>query len=252
MSEDDKRVALISGSTSGIGAELARRLLADGLRVVISGRSQERGEALQSELGDGSAFVPADLTADGAADALVSKVVERFGRLDVLVNNAAIDYTGPLLSATAHDIRTTLETNTVAAILLLQASAKSMVDSGNAGSIINITSRLASAGVPGLAIYTASKGALLSLTRTAAVELAEHGIRVNAVAPGLTRTPLYDEWMAGLPDTEEVARAQAAAIPLGRIAESADVAAAVSFLASPGASYITGVSLPVDGGFLAK
>jgi NAD(P)-dependent dehydrogenase (short-subunit alcohol dehydrogenase family) len=252
VSTDDRRVALISGSTSGIGAELARRLVADGLRVVISGRSQERGDALAAELGEKSMFVRADLTAAGATDDLVKQVVDAHGRLDVLVNNAAVDYTGPLLEATAEDIRTTLETNTVAAILLLQSSARVMIDAGAGGSIINITSRLASAGVPGLAIYTATKGAMLSLTRTAAVELAEHQIRVNAVAPGLTRTPLYEDWMAGLPDAEEVARSQAAAIPLGRIAESADVAAAVSFLASPGASYITGVSLPIDGGFLAK
>ncbi len=252
MSRDDKRVALISGSTSGIGAELARRLVADGLRVVISGRSPERGDALAAELGENAIFVRADLTAAGATDDLVKQVVDAYGRLDVLVNNAAVDYTGPLLEATAEDIRTTLETNTVAAILLLQSSARVMIDAGAGGSIINITSRLASAGVPGLAIYTATKGAMLSLTRTAAVELAEHQIRVNAVAPGLTRTPLYEDWMAGLPDAEEVARSQAAAIPLGRIAESADVAAAVSFLASPGASYITGVSLPIDGGFLAK
>lgn len=248
---NNKRVALVSGSTSGIGAHIARQLHADGLNVCISGRSPSRGAALHDELGDGAHFFPADLTADGAADQLVDAVVEHFGRLDVLVNNAAVDCTGPLLSASPADIRSTLETNTVAAILLLQAAARSMVGSGG-GSIINITSRLASAGVPGLSIYTASKGAMLSLTRTAAIELAEYGIRVNAVAPGLTRTPLYDEWMADLPNADQVARDQAAAIPLGRIAEPEDVAAAVSFLASPGAGYITGVSLPVDGGFLAK
>ena len=248
---NNERVALVSGSTSGIGTEIARRLHADGFNVCVSGRSVSRGSALQNELGDRSHFAEADLTRDDAADELVAAVIERFGRLDILVNNAAVDCTGSLLSASASEIRSTLETNTVSAILLLQAAARSMVDSGG-GSIVNITSRLASAGVPGLSIYTASKGAMLSLTRTAAIELAEHGIRVNAVAPGLTRTPLYDEWMAELPNAEEVAREQAAAIPLGRIAEPRDVAAAVSFLASSGAAYITGVSLPVDGGFLAK
>jgi NAD(P)-dependent dehydrogenase (short-subunit alcohol dehydrogenase family) len=247
----DNRVALVSGSTSGIGTRIVRQLHSDGFSVVISGRSVSRGAALQNQLGDRSAFVQSDLTVDGAADQLVDASAERFGRLDVLVNNAAVDYTGPLLSASAADIRATLETNTVAAILLLQAAARSMMGSGG-GSIINVTSRLASAGVPGMAIYSATKGAMLSLTRTAAVELADHNIRVNAVAPGLTRTPLYDEWMASLPDAEQVAKDQASAIPLGRIAEPDDVAAAVSFLASPGAAYITGVSLPVDGGFLAK
>lgn len=251
MSNETKQVALVSGSTSGIGAQIARRLHADGLNVVVSGRSATRGAALQDELGEGAQFVAADLNDDDASDRLVGAVIDRFGRLDVLVNNAAVDYTGPLLSASAAEIRSTLETNTVAAILLLQAAARAMIDIGG-GSIINITSRLASAGVTGLSIYTASKGAMLSLTRTAAIELAEHGIRVNAVAPGLTRTPMYDEWLAGLPNADELAREHAAAIPIGRIAEPDDVAAAVSFLASPGASYITGVSLPVDGGFLAK
>ncbi|WP_396903859.1 SDR family NAD(P)-dependent oxidoreductase [Mycolicibacterium phlei] len=252
MTMTETRVALVSGSTSGIGVEVARRLVADGLNVVISGRSAERGAQVQSELGERAHFVAAELTADGACDRLVAAAIERFGRLDVLVNNAAIDHTGPLLAVPAAEIRTTLETNTVAAVLLLQAAARAMVDAGRGGAIINVTSRLASAGVPTMGIYSASKGALLSLTRTAAIELAEHNVRVNAVAPGLTRTPLYEEWMAGLPDPEEVARAQAEAIPLGRIAEPADVAAAVSFLASPGAAYITGVSLPVDGGYLAK
>ncbi|MEX7471406.1 SDR family NAD(P)-dependent oxidoreductase [Mycobacterium adipatum] len=243
-------VAVVSGATSGIGTEIARRLHADGMRVVIAGRSPERGAAVEAELSEGAAFVPVDLTEPGAADALISAAVSRFGSVDVLVNNAAIDHTGMLLDVPVEEIRQTLETNVVAAVQLLQAAGRAMAGSGG-GSIINITSRLASAGVAGMAIYSASKGAMEAITRTAAVELAPHGIRVNAVAPGLTRTPLYDHWMATLDDPEQTARDQAAAIPLGRIAEPQDVAAAVSFLASPGAAYITGTSLPVEGGFLA-
>jgi NAD(P)-dependent dehydrogenase (short-subunit alcohol dehydrogenase family) len=243
-------VAVVSGATSGIGTEIARRLHADGMRVVIAGRSPERGAAVEAELGEGAVFVPVDLTQPGAADALIADAVSRFGAVDVLVNNAAIDHTGALLDVPVEEIRQTLETNVVAAVQLLQAAGRAMAGSGG-GSIINITSRLASAGVAGMAIYSASKGAMEAITRTAAIELAPHGIRVNAVAPGLTRTPLYDDWMATLDDPEQTARDQAAAIPLGRIAEPQDVAAAVSFLASPGAAYITGTSLPVEGGFLA-
>lgn len=245
------QVAIVSGATSGIGAQIARRLHADGLRVVIAGRSEERGEALAGELGDRAIFVPADLTEDGAADHLTDSAVSQFGSVDVLINNAAIDHTGDLLTVPVDEIRTTLETNVIAAIRLLQAAAKHMSTAGG-GAIINITSRLASAGVPTMAIYSASKGAMEALTRTAAIELAPLNIRVNAVAPGLTRTPLYEDWMASLPDAEQVARNQAASIPLGRIGEPADVAAAVSFLASPDAAYITGISLPVEGGFLAS
>jgi len=244
-------VAIVSGATSGIGTEIARRLHADGLRVVLAGRSSERGSALEAELGDRTAFVAAELTEPGAADAVVEFAVTRFGAVHVLVNNAAVDHYGDLLAVPLEEIQHTLNTNVIASIRLLQSAARAMVDTGG-GAIINITSRLASAGVAGLAVYSASKGAMESMTRAAAVELAPHGIRVNAVAPGLTRTPLYDDWMKTLPDPEQAARDQVASIPLGRIAEPRDVAAAVSFLASPDASYITGASLPVEGGFLAR
>ncbi|MDN4517737.1 SDR family NAD(P)-dependent oxidoreductase [Mycolicibacterium austroafricanum] len=243
--------AIVTGATSGIGAEIARRLHADGLRVVVAGRSQERGAAMVAELGERALFVAADLTEPEAAEDIVARTVEHFGTVDVLVNNAAIDHTGDLLAVPAEEIRTTLETNVVAAIRMLQSAARAMT-TRNGGAIINITSRLASAGVAGLGIYSATKGAMESLTRSAAIELAPFNIRVNAVAPGLTRTPLYTEWMAGLADAEQVARDQVASIPLGRIAEPRDVAAAVSFLASPDAAYITGASLPVEGGFLAR
>ena len=245
-------VAVVSGATSGIGAQIARRLHADGLQVVIAGRSEERGAAIAAELGSRTVFVAADLTESGAADIVIARAVEHFGSVDVLVNNAAVDHTGDLLAVPVDEIRQTLETNVIATIQLLQSAAKEMVTAGAGGAIINITSRLASAGVSGLAVYSASKGAVESLTRSAAIELAPHNIRVNAVAPGLTRTPLYNDWMSGLADAEKVAREQAASIPLGRIAEPEDVAAVVSFLASPDSAYVTGTSIPVEGGFLAR
>lgn len=248
--EPEQQVALVTGATSGIGVEIARRLVADGLRVVVSGRSAARGEAVAAELG--ASFLQADLTEPGAADALVEAVVELHGRLDVLVNNAAIDHTGPLLDTPAAEIRTTFETNVFAAIACLQAAGRAMRDAGRGGSIITITSRLASVGVPTMGIYSASKGAMLALTTAAAVELAPWSIRVNAVAPGMTRTPLYERWVAEQPDPQATERQVAAAIPLQRIAVPADVAAAVAFLASPAAAYITGASIPVDGGYLAQ
>ncbi|MBK0421899.1 SDR family oxidoreductase [Leucobacter sp. CSA2] len=247
-----ERVALVTGATSGIGVEIARQLAERGFRVVVSGRSAERGREVEESLGERVRFVRAELTAEGAASRLVADAVAAFGRLDVLVNNAAIDHTGDLLEVGEDEIRSTFETNTFAAMNLLIAAARRMRDQGDGGAIINITSRLASIGVPTMGIYSASKGAMLAFTRAAAIDLAQYGIRVNAVAPGMTRTPLYQEWLDGLPDPEAEAERVAAAIPMGRIAEPADVAAVVSFLASPEAAYLTGTSIPVEGGYLAK
>jgi NAD(P)-dependent dehydrogenase (short-subunit alcohol dehydrogenase family) len=247
-----KRVALATGATSGIGVEIARRLVSDGLTVVVSGRSTERGKAVADDLGDDVHFVQADLTAPGAPEALVDETARLTGRLDVLVNNAAIDHTGPLLDFPAVEIRATLETNTFAAIACLQAAGRAMRERGEGGAIVNITSRLASIGVPTMSIYGASKGAMLALTTAAAVELAPHRIRVNAVAPGMIRTPLYEEWLAAHEDPVATERRVADAIPLKRIATPQDVAAAVSYLAGQDAAYITGVSIPVDGGYLAQ
>ncbi|WP_040165930.1 SDR family NAD(P)-dependent oxidoreductase [Microbacterium gorillae] len=252
MSTTPARVALVTGATSGIGTEIARRLIADGFAVVVHGRSVQRGEAVARDLGPRATFLAADLTDSGAAERLVSETLAAHGRLDVLVNNAAIDHTGPLLDVPETEVRTTFETNTFGAIWMLQAAGRALRAQGEGGAIINVTSRLASIGVPTMSVYSASKGAILALTTAAAVELAPHGIRVNAVAPGMTNTPLYAEWVAAQADPEATIRHVAGAIPLQRIAEPADVAAAVSYLASPGASYITGISIPVDGGYLAQ
>jgi len=248
----DTRVAIVSGATSGIGVVVAERLIADGMSVVVSGRNEERGREVERRLGERARFAGIDLTERGAAAGLVEHAVDAFGRVDVLVNNAAIDHTGELLEVGEDEIRTTFETNTFAAMNLLIAAARQMRAQGGGGAILNITSRLASIGVPTMGVYSASKGAMLAFTRAAAIDLAPFDIRVNAIAPGMTRTPLYQEWLDGLPDPEAEAAKVAAAIPLGRIAEPEDVAAVVAFLASPEAAYLTGVSIPVEGGYLAK
>lgn len=246
------RVALVTGATSGIGVEIARRLIQDGLQIVITGRSAERGRKVADDLGERCRFIRADLNEPGAAGALVKATLAEWGRIDVLVNNAAVDHTNDLLAVGEEEIRDTFETNTFAPMNLLIAAARTMKAQGDGGSIINVTSRLASIGVPTMGVYSASKGAMLAFTKAAAIDLAPENIRVNAVAPGMTRTPLYQQWLESLPDPEQEAERVASAIPLGRIAEANDVASVVSFLASPENAYLTGISIPVDGGYLAK
>lgn len=161
MRQIEERVALVTGATSGLGVEIAQRLATDGLRVVVSGRSAERGASVVADLGPTARFVRADLVEPGAPQRLVDDVLAGEGRLDVLVNNAAIDHTGPLLDVPDHEVRQTFETNTLAAIACLQAAGRAMRLGGRGGAIVNVTSRLASIGVPTMAVYSASKGALL-------------------------------------------------------------------------------------------
>lgn len=245
-------VALVTGANSGIGVEIARRLVEDGFRVIVSGRNSERGRAVAERLGPEAFWVQADLSDSAAVQRLIDDAVSIGGRLDVLVNNAGVDLVGPILDVPEERIRENFAMNTFGTIFALQAAGRVMRDQGQGGAIINITSRLAMIGVPTMSLYSAGKGAVQALTTAAAVELAPLNIRVNAVAPGMAKTPLYETWLAEQDDPEATERDVASKIPLGRIALPSDVAAAVSYLASPGAEYITGTTIPVEGGYLSQ
>lgn len=243
------RVALVTGGTSGFGVEIAARLQADGMRVAVTGRRAPSGEAAE-RLGD-ALFVAGDLTERGAPERIVSEVTDAFGRLDVLVNNAGRRHAGLIVDNPVEELVDVFALNTIAAMAMTAAAARAMIPTGG-GAIINMLSRLASSGVPTLTTYTASKGALAAYTQGAAVELAPHNIRVNAVAPGMARTPLIEDWLADQPDPDRALADTLRDIPLGRLATSEDVAAAVSYLASPEAAYVTGASIAVDGGYTAR
>jgi NAD(P)-dependent dehydrogenase (short-subunit alcohol dehydrogenase family) len=243
------KTAIVTGASRGIGAEIARQLAVEGAQLILVARDTVSGQALVDEIGHQQAvFVAGDVTEPTTAETAVKEALSRFERLDVLVNNAGVDFTGELLEVGVDEVRQVFETNFFAAFQMLQAAARAMTDGG---SIVNITSRLASIGVPTMTVYGASKGAVLSLTRGAAVDLAPRGIRVNAIAPGLTETDLLRTWIGAQPDAAEFEQQLLATIPQRRFGKPSDVASAVAFLASDDAGHITGASLAVDGGYTA-
>lgn len=244
------KAVVVTGATSGIGTATAIRLHSEGAYVLVTGRDADRGQALSRSLGDRVQFRAADLTDPDAADDVIDACVASFGALDAVVNSAALDHTGQLVSTPMARIREVFEVNTFGTIATIQAAASAMPESG--GSIVNITSRLALVGVPTMSVYAASKGAVHALTRSAAVELAPRGIRVNDVAPGMTRTPLYESWLADARDPAQTEHDVVSRIPLGRLAIPEDVAAAVAYLVSDDSRYITGTTITVDGGYTAQ
>jgi NAD(P)-dependent dehydrogenase (short-subunit alcohol dehydrogenase family) len=244
-------VAIVTGATEGIGLAIAERLAEEGCRLVLVARRPDPGAALASRIGSEQAlFLAGDVADRAVAEHAVAAAVERFGALDVLVNNAALDHVGDLATTPEHDVREMFDVNFFGALHMLQVAGAHMLENGR-GSIINITSRLASIGVPKMALYSAAKGALLALTRGAAVEWGPRGVRVNAVAPGPTHTPLIDAWIGAQDDPATFQREVEATIPQHRLGSPEEVAATVAFLASDEAAHITGASVAIDGGYTA-
>jgi NAD(P)-dependent dehydrogenase (short-subunit alcohol dehydrogenase family) len=244
------KTAIVTGGTQGIGLATVRGFIAEGACVVVVARSEPPPELSREFDQERLVFRRGDVTSEDTAPLAVEEAISRFGSLDVLVNNAGIDWTGQLMDASLADLERVLAVNLIGPFLMLREVARFMRDGG--GSIVNVTSRTASVGVPAMSLYSASKGALASLTRAAAVEWAPLGIRVNAVAPGLTDTPLARAWFDQQPEPESFQRRVEATIPQRRLATPEDVASAVLFLASDDSSHITGVTLAVDGGYTAQ
>ncbi|HEX5565732.1 MAG TPA: SDR family oxidoreductase [Streptomyces sp.] len=239
------RVAVVTGAGTGIGRATARALAAEGVRVAAVGR---RPAPLAETAGGHPRItpLPADITAEGEPERIVRSVLDTYGRLDVLVNNAGIVRDGTLENLTPEMIGSQLATNLIAPVLLTQAALPALERGG--GVVVNVSTSVGQRAWPGNAFYAATKTALELLTRSWAVELAPRGVRVVAVAPGAVDTPIGEHQGLTPERMAQVRRWQLANTPLGRIGRPEEVAWAIVRLAAPEASFVTGVVLPVDGG----
>jgi NAD(P)-dependent dehydrogenase (short-subunit alcohol dehydrogenase family) len=244
-------VVLITGSLTGIGRATAKAFARQAAQLIVSGRSSEAGQELVKELlalGTEAEFVKADVRHEQDVRELVDRAIERFGRLDVAVNNAGTEgRQGPLTEQSAESYAATFDTNVLGTILSLKHELRVMIPQGS-GTIINLSSTMGSRGAAGASMYVASKHAVEGLTKSAALEAAPHGVRVNAVAPGPVDTELLSRF-AGDPDRKA---AMVKGVPLGRLGRPEDIAEVIVFLASSKADFLSGEIVHVNGGKTAS
>ncbi len=233
--------ALVTGASGGIGSEIAKALAAQGARLAVSGSNAEKLEGFRASLGGDHVALPCNLSDGAAVDALVPQAVEALGRLDILVNNAGVTRDNLAMRMKDEEWDTVIRVNLEAAFRLIRAAAKPMMKA-RFGRVVSITSVVGQTGNPGQANYAASKAGLVGMSKALAQELASRNITVNCVAPGFIASAMTD----ALPEAQKAALT--ARIPAGKLGEGADVAAAVTYLASREASYVTGQTIHVNGG----
>ena len=240
------RIAIVTGSARGIGLAIASQLQVDGATVVVSDILDDAGEAAAKRIG--ASYIHCDVSKSADVQQLVAEVVRQHGAVDILVNNAGIAAGGEFLDMTEADFDRVIGINLKGSFLMLQACAREMVKQVAAGrkpgAIVNMSSVNDTLAIPTIVAYCVSKGGVSQLTRSTALALAPHGIRVNAIGPGSINTDM----LAAVNASEEALRRVLSRTPLGRVGEPGEVASIVSFLASGEASYITGQTIYCDGG----
>jgi NAD(P)-dependent dehydrogenase (short-subunit alcohol dehydrogenase family) len=244
------KIALVTGALTGIGRAAAIAFAQEGAKVVVSGRREKEGQELAAELqalGAEAIFVRSDVRNDDDVRNLVDQTVKRFGRLDIAVNNAGTEGTpGPVTEQTAETYSATFDTNVLGTLLSMKHELRVMLPQ-RSGSIVNVSSAYGSVGAAGASVYVASKHAIEGLTKSAALEVAGTGVRVNVVAPGTTDTGMLTRFTS----TDENKSALVSTVPVKRLAKPDEIAHVIAFVASEDASYMTGASIPVDGGMIA-
>ena len=243
-------VVLITGALTGIGRAAAIIFAQEGAHIVVSGRRDKQGQELVAELqglGAEAIFVRTDVRKDEDVRNLVDQTVKRFGRLDIAVNNAGTEgLRGLVTEQTAEGYADTFDTNVLGVLLSMKHELRAMLPQGS-GSIVNVSSAYGSVGAAGASVYVASKHAVEGMTKSAALEVAGTGVRVNVVAPGTTDTGMLTRFT----NTDENKTALVSTVPFKRLATPEEIAHVIAFVASTNASYMTGASIPVDGGMLA-
>jgi NAD(P)-dependent dehydrogenase (short-subunit alcohol dehydrogenase family) len=248
----NKSVVLITGALTGIGRATAIAFAYEGARIAISGRREDAGQTLVAELrnlGAEAEFTRADVRIEAEVKTLIEKTIERFGRIDVAVNNVGTEgQLGPVVEQSAENFAATFDTNVLGTLLSMKHEMRVMMPQGS-GSIINLSSIAGQVGIAGASVYSASKHAVEGLTKSVALEAAGSGVRINAVAPGPVATDMLDRFVGG---SEEAKAGFLSMIPAKRAATPDEIAQTIIFLASDKARYLTGQSIAVDGGYTAQ
>ena len=253
MKRLDKKIALITGAARGIGFEFARTYIDEGARVAIADINIERAREAAKSLGESAIAVEMDVTQQASIDAAVHEVIERFNRIDILINNAALFTAAPLVDIERRDFDKVFAVNVAGVLFTTQAVARHMIERGGGGKIINMASQAGRRGEPLVAVYCATKSAVISLTQSVGLNLIEHGINVNAIAPGVVDGEHWDGVDAFFARYENKALGQkkkevGEAVPYGRMGVAGDLTGMAVFLASSEADYIVAQTYNVDGG----